>query len=45
MQSNEASSSMEVDTVSSEAKVLPPKPKFKPSKPHEMASGQVQFRK
>ncbi|GAU13485.1 hypothetical protein TSUD_127820 [Trifolium subterraneum] len=45
MESNKASSSMEVDTVPSEAKVLPPKPKFKPLKPHEMASGQVQFRK
>ncbi|GAU13483.1 hypothetical protein TSUD_127800 [Trifolium subterraneum] len=45
MESNKASSSMEVDTVLSEAKVLPPKPKFKPLKPHEMATGQVQFRK
>jgi hypothetical protein len=45
MQSNEASSSMEVDTMTSRAKYLPPKPKFRPLKPHEMASGQVQFRK
>jgi RNA-binding protein PNO1 len=44
MQSNKTYS-MEVDTVSSESKVLPPKPKFEPLKPHEISTGQVQFRK
>ncbi|WJX37379.1 pre-rRNA-processing protein pno1 [Trifolium repens] len=43
MQSNEASSSMEVDTMTSRAKYLPPKPKFRPLKPHEMASGQMKI--
>ncbi|KAG5002174.1 hypothetical protein JHK87_023246 [Glycine soja] len=36
---------MDVDTVPSEVKLLPPKPKFEPLKPHEMSDGQVQFRK
>ncbi|KAJ1387593.1 RNA-binding protein pno1 [Sesbania bispinosa] len=45
MQSNEASSSMEVEAVPSEPKLLPPKPKFEPLKPHEMSDGQIQFRK
>ncbi|XP_057423259.1 uncharacterized protein LOC130717149 [Lotus japonicus] len=45
MQSNEAPSSMEVEAVPSEPKLLPPKPKFEPLKPHEMSDGQVQFRK
>ncbi|MED6123304.1 hypothetical protein PIB30_047838 [Stylosanthes scabra] len=45
MQSNMALSSMEVEAAPSEAKPLPPKPKFEPLKPHEMSDGQVQFRK
>ncbi|KAG4399968.1 hypothetical protein GLYMA_08G337600v4 [Glycine max] len=45
MESNQAASSMDVDTVPSEVKLLPPKPKFEPLKPHEMSDGQVQFRK
>ncbi|KAG5138575.1 hypothetical protein JHK82_023306 [Glycine max] len=45
MESNQAASSMDVETVPSEAKLLPPKPKFEPLKPHEMSDGQVQFRK
>ncbi|CAJ1960226.1 unnamed protein product [Sphenostylis stenocarpa] len=45
MESNQAASSMEIETVPSEAKLLPPKPKFEPLKPHEMSDGQVQFRK
>ncbi|BAT74509.1 hypothetical protein VIGAN_01219400 [Vigna angularis var. angularis] len=36
---------MEIETVASEAKVLPPKPKFEALKPHEMSDGQIQFRK
>nr|KYP76252.1 RNA-binding protein PNO1 [Cajanus cajan] len=39
MESNQASSTMEVETVPSEAKPLPPKPKFEPLKPHEMSDG------
>ncbi|AET00110.1 RNA-binding pno1-like protein [Medicago truncatula] len=39
MQSNKTSS-MEVDTVPSESKVLPPKPKFEP---RDISTGQVQF--
>ncbi|XLT42425.1 hypothetical protein S245_036109, partial [Arachis hypogaea] len=45
MQSKMALSSMEVEALPSEAKPLPPKPKFEPLKPHEMSDGQVQFRK
>ncbi|RZC00101.1 RNA-binding protein PNO1, partial [Glycine soja] len=45
MESNQAASSMDVETVPSEVKLLPPKPKFEPLKPHEMSDGQVQFRK
>uniref|UniRef100_K7MQF3 K Homology domain-containing protein n=1 Tax=Glycine max TaxID=3847 RepID=K7MQF3_SOYBN len=41
MESNQAASSMEVETVPSEAKLLPPKPKFEPLKPHEMSDGQA----
>ncbi|KAK7387197.1 hypothetical protein VNO78_27782 [Psophocarpus tetragonolobus] len=44
MESNPACS-MEVETIPSEAKLLPPKTKFEPLKPHEMSDGQVQFPK
>ncbi|KAE8650098.1 hypothetical protein Csa_010636 [Cucumis sativus] len=49
MQSNEASTSMDVETISTQTKdvvsTLPPKPQFDPLKPHEMNDGRVQFRK
>ncbi|CAK9321731.1 unnamed protein product [Citrullus colocynthis] len=49
MQSTEASTSMEVETVETLSKnvvsTFPPKPQFDPLKPHEMNDGRVQFRK
>ncbi|KOM31408.1 hypothetical protein LR48_Vigan01g096300 [Vigna angularis] len=45
MVSNQTTFTMEIETVASEAKVLPPKPKFEALKPHEMSDGQIQFRK
>ncbi|KAF8409799.1 hypothetical protein HHK36_005878 [Tetracentron sinense] len=49
MQSNQATSSMEVERVSSEPKSVsgffPSKPKFEPLKAHEISEGRIQFRK
>ncbi|QCD98242.1 RNA-binding protein PNO1 [Vigna unguiculata] len=45
MVSNQTASTMKIETVPSEAKLLPAKPKFEPLKPHEISDGEIQFRK